>query len=459
MKGKCSYYQFGTASCPGQQIRLTLENRYGPAQKLLSSQRDQAGQQVSHHYGYDAEQRLTEIRSDRGSLFGDHLERYTLDPIANRLTHSEQPGPWTYDANQRLQQRGEGSSATTYHYDHAGNLIQQTQGSGDTARMTHYRYDSDHRLNEIQTADQQPIARYGYDPQHRRLWKEQYRDRDGQLLAQATRTYYLYSDHSLLAEATQPITLHPDGSVSAQGEPTLTAQYGPHPQQPFTTGTLFIKTRNSNGQDTVGYYQHDHLGTPIQAVDKTGRIVWAADYHAFGQATLITPKATAEAPTISSNLRLPGQYWDGESGLHYNWHRYYDPEVGRYITRDPIGLEGGVNAYLYVYANPLEYGDPTGKSIWERIQKIKDWLDRKEDLYDGISCAQWISKIQKAQIECHKECPEGSIEKEIAFMDKYGASGWSQAIYLCVESKVGSGAMRSLMERCKEIPYMFPGRK
>ncbi|WP_353328810.1 hypothetical protein, partial [Chitiniphilus shinanonensis] len=81
------------------------------------------------------------------------------------------------------------------------------------------------------------------------------RDRDGQLLAQATRTYYLYSDHSLLAEATQPITLHPDGSVSAQGEPTLTAQYGPHPQQPFTTRTLFIKTRNSNGQDTVGYYQ------------------------------------------------------------------------------------------------------------------------------------------------------------------------------------------------------------
>ncbi|WP_353328920.1 hypothetical protein, partial [Chitiniphilus shinanonensis] len=108
---------------------------------------------------------------------------------------------------------------------------------------------------------------------HRRLWKEQYRDRDGQLLAQATRTYYLYSDHSLLAEATQPITLHPDGSVTAQGEPSLTAQYGPHPQQPFTTGTLFIKTRNSNGQDTVGYYQHDHLGTPIQAVDKAGQVI------------------------------------------------------------------------------------------------------------------------------------------------------------------------------------------
>ncbi|GAA5786517.1 RHS repeat-associated core domain-containing protein [Chitiniphilus shinanonensis] len=110
----------------------------------------------------------------------------------------------------------------------------------------------------------------------------------------------------------------------------------------------------------MGYYQHDHLGTPIQAVDKAGQVIWAADYHAFEQATLITPKATAEAPTITSNLRLPGQYWDGESGLHYNWHRYYDPEVGRYITRDPIGLGGGINTYGYVGASPIYSIDSWG---------------------------------------------------------------------------------------------------
>jgi RHS repeat-associated protein len=57
---------------------------------------------------------------------------------------------------------------------------------------------------------------------------------------------------------------------------------------------------------------------------------------------------------------LAGQYFDSETGLHYNWHRYYDPKIGRYITSDPIGLAGGLNTYTYAYNNPLRYIDPTG---------------------------------------------------------------------------------------------------
>ncbi len=64
---------------------------------------------------------------------------------------------------------------------------------------------------------------------------------------------------------------------------------------------------------------------------------------------------------VSNPLRFPGQYQDDETGLHYNWYRYYDNSIGRYVTRDPIGLGGGLNTFGYVLANPLMYFDANGK--------------------------------------------------------------------------------------------------
>jgi len=104
--------------------------------------------------------------------------------------------------------------------------------------------------------------------------------------------------------------------------------------------------------------------------DKTQAVVWQGYYTPFGE-------VTTSIASIKNNLRFAGQYFDAESGLHYNYHRYYDPSLGRYITPDPIGLEGGLNTYSYVYQNPLSSIDPLG--LWSIT--ISDMIFLEEKLH------------------------------------------------------------------------------
>jgi len=93
---------------------------------------------------------------------------------------------------------------------------------------------------------------------------------------------------------------------------------------------------------------HWYLYTPRLGTDELQSTAWQWESDAFGN-------SEAQIETVVVNLRFPGQYRDVESGLFYNWNRYYDPEIGRYVTSDPIGLSGGVNTYGYVYQNPNKY--------------------------------------------------------------------------------------------------------
>jgi RHS repeat-associated protein len=300
-----------------------------------------------------------------GILFNDK-EEFTLDAVGNRIQHSESNNPWQYDENNRLVKIGEGNCGSgntiCYDYDAAGNRIKKTEGN----KTTSHKYDTLNRLVEVSQGNgnnEQLIARYGYDPFNRRIWKEQFGDKNGQSLAQAKRTYFLYSDEGLLAEEEQNIILNEDGSVTAASQPEITTQYGQEPDSHFSTGILFVKTKSSNNQDIIAYYHHDHLNTPIQATDKQGNVVWSANFNAFGRVTITTSVPTPEHPVIVSNLRFPGQYEDNETGLYYNWNRYYSPDEGRYVTADPIGLMGGVNLYGYVDGNPINQRDPTGLEV------------------------------------------------------------------------------------------------
>jgi len=112
-------------------------------------------------------------------------------------------------------------------------------------------------------------------------------------------------------------------------------------------------TPPASTQAGIFYFYTDHLGTPQIITDDNQNVVWEASYTPFGEATILTE-------TITNNLRAAGQYFDAETGLHYNYFRYYDPSTGRYITSDPIGLNGGLNTYAYVGGNPLMFIDPFG---------------------------------------------------------------------------------------------------
>ncbi|MFZ3174227.1 MAG: RHS repeat-associated core domain-containing protein, partial [Thiobacillus sp.] len=117
----------------------------------------------------------------------------------------------------------------------------------------------------------------------------------------------------------------------------------------------------------VFHIHPDHLGTPRQITDSADRIVWRWDTaDPFGNALADDnpDDGKGKKSRFEFNLRFPGQYFDGETGLHYNYFRDYEPGTGRYVQSDPIGLAGGMNLYAYVGGNPVSFTDPSGLVKW-----------------------------------------------------------------------------------------------
>jgi len=361
---------------PDRQVLLSMTNTYGALEEAIRSTRaDVQGAATILGYTYDGDNRLTRVTIDSGANTSATIESFTLDTVGNRTAHSRIEGVWTYDANNRLIQSGTGENAVTYAYDDAGNLVRKNEPGN---RITKYVYNQGGRLAEVRSGSNELIARYGYDVAGRRIWKEQFRNNQSASLTQAIRTYFLYADEGLVAEAEQAITLKDDESVVANGTASIVTQYGLRPDSQFTTGILFLKTKNSNGQNTFAYYHHDQRMAPVQATDRAGKVVWAATYDAFGKATITTPRASIDNPTISSNLRLPGQVEDVETGMYYNYRRDYDPQTGRYIQSDPIGVSGSINTYVYALANPIALTDPDGLRPIPRARPGGNAYDRRQ---------------------------------------------------------------------------------
>ncbi|GFM77814.1 hypothetical protein PSCICM_36330 [Pseudomonas cichorii] len=126
----------------------------------------------------------------------------------------------------------------------------------------------------------------------------------------------------------------------------------------FDEDPLWHHTAKAQPFDALAWYQCDHLGTPQELTDQDGNIAWSAQYKAWGEIK-VQRSGTAQQLGLTNPIRFQGQYHDHETGLHYNRYRYYDPGVGRFVSKDPISYAGGLNLYAYA-PNPTGWTDPFG---------------------------------------------------------------------------------------------------
>ncbi|MEL7937810.1 RHS repeat-associated core domain-containing protein, partial [Pseudomonas delhiensis] len=214
-----------------------------------------------------------------------------------------------------------------YDYDPWGNMVVRKRGAH---LEQHFEYDCENRLTRARTYRDGNLlseGRYHYDSLGRRVAKAV--EHDGTTKS----TGFLWQGLRLLQEH------------RANGDSLYL--YEPDSYAP-------LARVDREGDEERAYYFHtDQIGTPLDVTDEDGKPVWQATYKAWGEVERYA------AEEIEQNLRFQGQYFDTETGLHYNTFRYYDPVVGRFVGQDPIGLLGGQNLYLYG-PNTLGWYDPWG---------------------------------------------------------------------------------------------------
>ena len=313
-------------------------------------------------YGYDAEGRLLKHYEARQ---GHSRAQFSYD-AADNLAASDDPVPVTDNRLQHWQ-------ALFMKYDHWGNLVSRRNGQYEQ----HYAYDAENRLVSARGTGPEGRfeARYHYDALGRRTRKIVTTTHG------TTDTRFLWQGYRLLQE---------------QQESGLRSTYVYDPNEAWSPLARVDHLRDQSSGE-IYWFNTDLNGAPLEVTDERGAVRWSGQYGSFGEvrhqsegfSRLVNRTAMAHQP-----LRYAGQYADGETGLHYNLFRYYDPQVGRFIVQDPIGLNGGWNLYQYA-PNPLGWIDPLGLKCSHSSKNPKEFHAVVNEKWGHKMTASEMREVQK----------------------------------------------------------------
>jgi RHS repeat-associated protein len=291
---------------------------YDPADNLIGKLDQQPAAQHRQLLHYDATGRII---ASQDSLHGQR-ETFAYDAAAN-LLDGPQAGAGLVVHNKLLTYQDK-----RYRYDAFGRMVEKRSAKRGVQR---FAYDAESRLIEVRN-ENGSVVRMTYDPLGRRIEKTEH-GKDGYPLGE---TRFTWDGLRLLQE-------HKHSQTSLY-------VYEDDGYEPLA------RVDGAGPLQKIRYYHNDLNGLPEQLTDADGHSVWQATYRVWGN----TLEEVREPYYIEEqNLRFQGQYLDRETGLHFNTFRFYDPDVGRFTTPDPIGLDGELNLYQYA-PNPIAWLDPWG---------------------------------------------------------------------------------------------------
>ena len=336
----------------------------GPRSAIEDMQSDplRALEQLTRQlYSYDAAGQRDQLDTDNDIVKYQHDVRGQVTEVHSLRQSSEH---YRYDANMNIASHGSQGPVDTHHYlpgglpervgharyryDARGRTIEKTvEQPGFRPKTWQYTWDGMNRLVKVRTPER-GIWTYRYDAFNRRVEKHVNGAREA--------VRFLW-DGSRLAERWR----EKDGTTGL----AVTWHISPTDFAPLAQET------------DQGLYPvlADDTGLPQAMFDESGRRIWRSNYSLWGQRVDQTTAANDDS-ALDLSLRFTGQWEDEESGLHYNLQRYYDPATGRYMSIDPIGLEGGLNTHAYVH-EPLQWCDPLGLALCQWDTKTGRWRDSR----------------------------------------------------------------------------------